>query len=179
MAKTKKKRKAKFKSVFQKLGENEKKRNEKRKSNPFFNVTGRRKTKNGMEIEFRFTRRLKKPKNENEIWIPFSIAIEKRLELRYTHSETAAWLFWDSSMTELRLSRSLSFRVFASNRRFFVFLFFFSAKSWDIKNCFLSSATSKLKEPRMRRRERENIKRHTFIKENENSQRVACVLSLT
>ena len=67
MAKTKKKRKAKFKSVFQKLGENEKKRNEKRKSNPFFNVTGRRKTKNGMEIEFRFTRRLKKPKNENEI----------------------------------------------------------------------------------------------------------------
>lgn len=74
----------------------------------------------------------RKPKNENEIWIPSSIAIEKRLTLRYTHSLRQQHNWWDS------LGR---FRYAFLHQ---IVVFFCSAKSSDIKNCFLSSATSEL-----------------------------------
>ena len=83
---------------------------------------GRQKMK--MEMEFCFTR-LKKKRKKNEIWIPFSHAIEKRLALRYTHwfpydhyDRWDRWLFsdmaWDSNYSHSgweTVSRSRCFLV--------------------------------------------------------------------
>ena len=80
---------------------NAKTKNEKQNSYPFFKVMRKRKTK--YEVQNRFSKlgenekqkaKFKfvfqchaKTKNGNGTWIPFSHAIEKRLALRYTHSE--------------------------------------------------------------------------------------------
>ena len=92
------KRETKFKSVFQ---SNAKTKNEiqirffkvmrkwktksKRNSLPFFKVVRKRKTK--YEVQIRFSMSCEKEKWKWN-WIPFSHAIEKRLAIRYTNSQS-------------------------------------------------------------------------------------------
>ena len=82
-------------NAFLKCGENE--------NQICFSLSrGRQKMK--MEMAFCFTR-LKKKMKKNEIWIPLTRAIEKRLALRYTHwfpyDRCDRWVFsdtaWDSN----------------------------------------------------------------------------------
>ena len=76
------KQKLKFKSPFQSAA---KTKNEKRKSNPFFNVTSRQKTKNRNGNGIPFYKAEEKRKIKMKFECHFFYAIEKRLALRYTH----------------------------------------------------------------------------------------------
>ena len=76
-------RKTKFKSVFKVMRKWKTKL--KRNSLPFFKVVRKRKTK--YEVQIRFSMSCEKEKWKWN-WIPFSHAIEKRLAIRYTNSQS-------------------------------------------------------------------------------------------